>query len=118
MSLEDLVIRLRTMPAAIASAFRHDPIFRYAALGILVSGLFLIGRLAGPDGTVPGAAPPPNPTALGPTYDAGPVPSAAPAPPAEPPRIAPGRSLDGVRVVPDATAPADHFGRASVPERP
>lgn len=98
---------------AVPGAFRRDPVFRYAAIGAVVALLVLLVRLGGSDPADSGAVPQalPAPAALGSTYGQtgasppSPVPSAA----SPPPRIAPGRSLDAVRAVPDSTTP-DRFG--------
>jgi len=97
----------------VPGTFRRDPVFRYAAIGAVVSLLVLLARLGGSNAADSGPAPQalPAPAALGSTYGqtgaspSFPVPSAA----SPPRRIAPGRSLDAVHVVPDSTT-ADRFG--------
>lgn len=108
-------LRLKRLLAAAPGAFRHDPLFRYAAIGAVLSLLVLIGRLGGSH-TAPAAGPPPAPTALGQRYG---EPTAAGAPAATPNTstpIAPSQSLNAVTIRPDPTAAADSFGR--VPSRP
>lgn len=111
----------RRLAAAAPSAFRHDPVFRYAAIGAVASFLVLIARLTGgPDRDA--SRPPEAPVsgALGSTY----AETAVPGPPAgaalSPPlSIAPGRRLDDVRLAPNSAAPADGFGTVPSPrERP
>lgn len=110
---------IRSLLRAAPAAFRRDPLFRYAAIGAVASFLVLLARLGGgdpPAGADP--VPPPAPAALGSSYGAS-QPSSPPlsGPPAssEPTPIAPGRSLDGVRVTPRGS-PADRFG--TVPASP
>ena len=117
-----LVLRLAR---AAPSAFRHDPLFRTAAIGAVLAALMVLGEAGqrfrqaelegraggGRDGAVP--APPPPPAVLGASYGdrdaAPPSPPSSPAPrTAEP--IRPSRSLDGVTVRRDASVPADRFG--------
>ena len=109
---QKLVRLLRAAPVA----WRHDPIFRYAATGAAVALVVLLARLGGNDpdrSPGPSRATVPAPAALGDSYRAaGEIPSpitASAAPPAPVPTIAPGRTLDGVRIEP---APADRFGIA------
>lgn len=110
---------LRRLLRAAPAAFRRDPVFRYAAIGAVVSLLVLLVRLGGSD-PADSARPqtPPTPAALGSSYgQAGPsLPSPAPPASSSTPQIAPSRSLDGVRVAPDGT-PADRFGRMPSPPR-
>ena len=114
---------------AAPSAFRHDPLFRTAAIGAVLALLTVLGeagqrfrpskldgmatkeRLVGHDDAVPDVPPPP--AVLGTSYgDLDVVPPSPPSPAAprttEP--IRPSRSLDGVMVRPDLSVPADRFG--------
>lgn len=113
------IATLRRLLRAAPAAFRRDPVFRYAAIGAVVSLLLLLARLGGSDPADGSAHPqtPPAPAALGSSYgQAGPsLPSPTPPASSSPPQIAPSRSLDGVRVAPDG-APADRFG--TVPSFP
>lgn len=101
----------RRLAAAAPGAFRHDPIFRYAAIGAVVSFLVVLARLTGaPDRNGPR---PPEPVSgsLGSTYGETAAPGAPPPPvPSAALSIAPGRPLEGVRVPPNSAAPADRFG--------
>ena len=99
---------LRRMAAAAPSAWHYDPVFRWSAIGAGVALALFVLRLAAPPArhgppSVPGSSVPAN---LGPTYGA----SATGSSPAFPalPKIAPGRSLDGVTITP-APEP-DRFG--------
>lgn len=110
----DIQLTLKRLLAAAPGAFRGDPLFRYAAIGAVLSLLVLIGRLGGSH-TPPAAGPPPAPTALGQRYG---DPTAAGAPAATPDTstpIAPSQSLDTLTIRPDPTAAPDAFGR--VPSR-
>ncbi len=102
---------LRLVPALI----RHDPIFRYAAIGALMALLLLVGRAA-QDWAGPGAIPATTPSAVEPPSATGPAsPNLTQPAPAAAPAIAPGRSLDGVTIAP---APADDFGRLPRQKQP
>lgn len=107
-----LMTTIRGLLRAAPGAFLHDPVFRYSAIGALVSLVVLLARLGGSDPPAGAdAGPPPAPAALGSSYGATsvaspPLPAAASS--AEPPRIAPSRSLDGIRVAPGN--PGDRFG--------
>lgn len=110
---------LRRLLKAAPAAFRRDPVFRYAAIGAVVSLLVLLVRLGGIDPSDRRASPqePPAPAALGSSYGQAEPGLPSPAPPASPSpaQISPSRSLDGVRVAPNST-PADRFG--TVPSSP
>lgn len=108
--------------------FRHDPLFRYAVIAAVVALIFLAvgmiqdggrhdtvsgaGKATGSASTTPDRsgehnAPPPGglETAMPPVPGSPGAPSAAEN--AQPPKIAPGRPLEGVDVTP---APRDDFG--------
>lgn len=111
----------KRLAAAAPGAFRHDPVFRYAAIGAVASFLVLIARLTGgPDRAAPRPPDPPVSGALGSRYGE----TAAPGPPSaaalSPPlSITPGRSLEDVRTAPNSAAPTDRFGTLpSSRERP
>lgn len=111
----------KRLAAAAPGAFRHDPVFRYAAIGAAVSCLVAIARLTGgPDRDAPRPPEPPVSGALGSTYGE----TAAPGPPAaaalSPPlSVAPGRPLEDVPLARNSAAPADRFGTVPSPrERP
>lgn len=102
---------LQRLADATPTAWRQDPVFRGAAVGVGVTGTLLLLRLVGPQapelqlqtlGVMPPAAPS-LPGRVGP-------------PAAEVPKIAPGHSLDDVTVVP---APdGDRFGTFKPGTRP
>lgn len=98
---------LARLARAAPGAFRHDPVFRTAAIGAVVALLMLAGRLGGREGAVPPPAPPP--ATLGASYGE-PSGPAVPAPASAGP-IAPSRSLEGIHVRRDPNGPADRFGR-------
>ena len=115
MSGEDVRVRigqaLRLMPALL----RHDPIFRYAAIGALMVLILLIGRAA-QDWAGPGAIPATASSATDQSSASTPAPPDFTQPaPAAAPAIAPGRSLDGVTIAPP---PADDFGRLPRQKQP
>jgi hypothetical protein len=103
----------------IPGLFRHDPLFRYAAIAAMLALFFLAARaiqeFAGP-GAIPATelrlVEQPAAEYDGATATEPPDPGSAAAPPkpehAVPPVIAPGRSLNGIEVAP---APRDSFGR-------
>jgi hypothetical protein len=101
---------LYRLTAAVPAAWHYDRLFRWSAIGAGITLALFVLRLAGPPTprmqvSAPGSSAPAVP---GPTYGA----SAAGSPLAPPastalPKIAPGRSLDGVTIAP---APADGFG--------
>ena len=103
---------LRRMTAAAPSAWHYDRVFRWSAIGAGVALAAFVLRLAdspAPHGSsaVPAAS---VPTSLGPSYGA--AAGSSPAPPVSTvvPKIAPGRSLDGVVITP---APErERFGTA------
>jgi hypothetical protein len=91
---------LRRLAAAAPSAWHYDPVFRWSAIGAGVALALFVLRLA--DSPAPrGSSPVPAasvPTSLGPSYGAAARSSLAPQP--APQKIAPGRSLDGVAIMP------------------
>jgi hypothetical protein len=98
---------LRRMAAAAPSAWHYDPVFRWSAIGAGVALALFVLRLA--DSPAPnGVSPVPGtsvPTSLGPSYGAAAGSSLAPpgsitTPRPAAPKIAPGRSLDGVTITP------------------
>jgi hypothetical protein len=99
---------LRRLAGSVPSAWYYDPVFRWAAIGAGVALALLVLRLTAPPAlhgppSVPGSS---MPADLGTTYGAAAT-GSLPASPALP-KIAPGRSLDGVTIIP---APAsDRFG--------
>jgi hypothetical protein len=105
-------IWLRRMAAAAPSAWHYDRVFRWSAIGAGVALAAFVLQLAdspAPHGSssVPAAS---VPTSLGPSYGAAAGSSPAPPVSAVVPKIAPGRSLDGVAITP---APErDPFGTA------
>jgi hypothetical protein len=108
---------LRRMAEAVPSAWHHDPVFRWAAIGAGGALALFVLRLAAPPAlhgplSAPGSSVPAN---LGPTYGTAaagspPLPSL----PAVLPKIAPDRSLQGVTITP---APEDRFGTAPAANR-
>jgi hypothetical protein len=101
---------LRRMAAAAPAAWHYDRVFRWSAIGAGVALLLFVLRLAETPSqhtqvSVPGLSAPAIP---GPSYGATSAGSRL-APPVSPalPKIAPGRSLDGVTIIP---APKDGFG--------
>ena len=105
-AVQDLLHRLAD---ATPVAWRHDPVFRGAAVAAGVTLALFLLRVAGP------RAPELEPQTL--TYtpstvrEAAPRPGAAPSaalPPADVPKIAPGHSLSDVTVAP--TPGGDRFG--------
>ena len=117
MNREAILEHLGRLARAAPGAFRNDPVFRFAAIGAVVALLMLAGRLGGHPSSVAGPPPPPAPSSLGARYgdQAG---GAAPPPSAAGP-IAPSRSLQGVTVSKDSSAPPDRFGTldAAQPQR-
>ena len=103
---------LRRLAAAAPSAWHYDPVFRWSAIGAGVALALFILRLA--DSPAPhGSSPVPAasvPASLGSSYGA--AAGSSPAPPVSTvvPKIAPGRSLDGVAITP--TPERDPFGTA------
>jgi hypothetical protein len=101
---------LRRMAAAAPSAWHYDPVFRWSAIGAGGALALFVLRLA--DSPAPnGASPVPGtavPTTLGSSYGLATGPSLAPQ--TSPPKIAPGRPLDGVTITP--TPERDPFGTA------
>jgi hypothetical protein len=101
---------LRRMTAAAPSAWHYDRVFRWSAIGAGVALAAFVLRLAdspAPHGSssVPAAS---VPTSLGPSYGAAAGSSPAPSASTVVPKIAPGRSLDGVAITP--TPERDPFG--------
>jgi hypothetical protein len=108
---------LGRLARAAPGAFRNDTVFRFAAIGAVVALLMLAGRLGGHTGSVAGPTPPPAPRSLGARYgdQAG---EAAPPLAAGGP-VTPSRSLQGVTISKDSSAPPDRFGTidAAQPQR-
>ena len=108
MTGKDISLRIGHALRLAPALLRHDPIFRYAAIGALMALTFHLGRAA-QDRAGPGPIPATPPSATESPSATGPVAPGLPQPaPATAPAIAPGRSLDGVTIAP---APADAFGR-------
>ena len=109
-------IWLRRLATSVPAAWHYDPVFRWAAIGAGVALALFVLRLTAPPArlglsSVPGSAVPANP---GPTYGAAAT-GSLPVSPARP-KIAPGRSLDGVTITP---APEhDRFGTMPPASRP
>ena len=112
----DLMLeRLVHLARAAPGAFKADPVFRYAALGAGLALIMLVLRLGGHSGGLGAPPPPPGPPArLGARYG---DPTTAPQAPTRPTPlataeapIAPSRSLQGVSVTQDPSAPPDRFG--------
>jgi hypothetical protein len=109
---------LHRMAAAAPAAWHYDRVFRWSAIGAGITLLLFVLRLAEPPAhhtlvSAPGSSAPAIP---GPTYGA----SETGSPLAPPvltalPKIAPGRSLDGVTITP-APEP-DRFGTLPLPTR-
>ncbi len=101
-------------------AWRHDPLFRGAAIGAGVTLALLVLRIVGPHS--PALDAPTVPTimpggAIQPRSGAG-VPGMplAAQPPVDVPKIAPGHSLDDVTIIP--TPNTDRFGTFTPAKRP
>jgi hypothetical protein len=99
---------LRHLAEAIPVAWRHDPVFRGAAIGAGVTLAVLLLRIAGPHN--PELELPPNTLRYVPgvgmqTMRGSPPPAQ---PPGEFPKIAPGHSLTNATIVP--TPDTDRFG--------
>ena len=115
MTGEDIRVRIGQALRLAPALLRHDPIFRYAAIGALMALLLLVGRAA-QDWAGPGAIPATPPSAVERPSATGPAsPSPVQPAPAGAPAIAPGRSLDGVTIAP---VPADEFGRLPRQKQP
>jgi hypothetical protein len=98
---------LRRLASAVPRAWRYDAVFRWSTIGAGIALALLVLRLVEPPARpLPPSAPGLSATAsLAPTQDA----SAIGSKPALP-KIAPGRSLDGLTIMP---APEhDRFGTA------
>jgi hypothetical protein len=109
---------LRRMAAAAPSAWHYDPIFRWAAIGAGVALALFVLRLAdapaSPGTRVPSVPSASIPAELGPSYGATARSPLAPQP--GPPKIVPGRSLDGVAIMP--ARERDPFGTVPPATRP
>jgi hypothetical protein len=115
MTGEDITVRIGQALRLAPALLRHDPIFRYAAIGALMALILLVGRAA-QDWAGQGAIPATPPSALERPSVAGPAsPDLTQPAPAAAPAIAPGRSLDGVTIAP---APAEDFGRLPRQKQP
>jgi hypothetical protein len=101
-TLRSWLYRLAT---AVPSAWHYDRVFRWMVIGAGVSLTVFVLRPKDPATPRPTSS---APASLSPTYGASAAgtPLAPPVPPALP-KIAPGRSLDGVTVT---AAPTDGFG--------
>jgi hypothetical protein len=101
---------LYRLAASVSSAWHYDRVFRWVVIGAGVSLTVFVLRPKDPATSRPTASAPTSSVSanLGPTYGASAAgtPLAPPVAPA-PPKIAPGRSLDGVTITP---APTDGFG--------
>jgi hypothetical protein len=118
--------RLRRFLAAAPSLFRHDAVFRYAVIGGGLAFLALLSRFDEAPAPVPApasalppvaqslSAPVPPPASLGTDYGAPlqpPEPKRPPAPVSDdPPRIAPGHSLDELGAAQNPRPAPDRFG--------
>ena len=98
---------LRRHARAAPSAFREDPVFRYAAIGAVAALVMLPGRLGGASTNTPKPQGPPPPATVG-------RPNGAPAPQVAQP-IAPGQSLNSLTAPPDRDDAPDDFGTLSAP---
>jgi hypothetical protein len=103
---------LRRMTAAAPSTWHYDRVFRWSAIGAGVAlAAFVLQLIGDPapheSSSVPAAS---VPTSLGPFYGAAAGSSPAPSVSTVVPKIAPGRSLDGVAITP--TPERDPFGTA------
>ncbi|SEF14913.1 hypothetical protein SAMN05444161_9107 [Rhizobiales bacterium GAS191] len=110
MTRGELISHLRRALSLVPALIRHDPLFRYAAIGAVLFLLLVIGRLAqdmaGP-GPIPLAPDADVVTAPADRPPSAATPTSRTTNPAAVPSIAPGRSLDAVSV---GAAPADGFG--------
>lgn len=103
---------LRRLARAAPSAFRDDPVFRYAAIGALAALVLHPGRLSGAPTN------PPKPPALrAPATLASAYGDGASAPLATQ-SIAPGRALNGLTERPDPHGEPDDFGTLRSPPPP
>jgi len=108
---------LRRLADAAPVAWRHDPLFRGAAVGAVVTLALFLLRMVGPH--APGLDRPDlasTPPAL---REFMPPPGAAPLtapPPAEVPKIAPGHPLSDVTIAPASNG--DRFGTFTPGKRP
>ena len=121
-----LAFRLRRFLALAPSLFRRDAVFRYAVIGAGLALLALLRRLGGapapvsaPASALPPvaqslSAPVPPPASLGTEYGAPlhqPEPKRPPEPVSDdPPRIAPGHSLDELGAAQNRRLAPDRFG--------
>ncbi len=101
---------LYRLAASVSSAWHYDRLFRWMVIGAGVALTVFVLRPKDPATPLPTASAPTSsaPASLGPTYGASTTGTSLvpPVPPALP-KIAPGRSLDGVTITP---APTDGFG--------
>jgi len=100
--------RFRRLLTAVPFAWHYDPIFRWTAIGAGIALAAFLVRLADPPWQPTQASAPASVPASGPAY--GNLAAGAPAAPVVVPKIAPGRSLNGVTLTP---APEDQFGTTS-----
>jgi hypothetical protein len=93
---------LRRMAAAAPSAWYYDAVFRWSAIGASAALVLFVLRLA--DSPAPNRSSPVPatsvPTSLGPSYGTAAGSSSVPPIATTVPKIAPGRSLDGVAIAP------------------
>jgi hypothetical protein len=107
---------LQRLVEAAPVAWRHDPLFRGAAIGAGIALAVLLLRIAGPHNPALDAPSPTLRTLPGGGGQAvrGAIP--APQPPADLPKIAPGHPLSDVTVIP--TPDSDRFGTFSPGKHP
>jgi hypothetical protein len=104
-------IWLRRLARSVPPAWHHDSVFRWTAIGAGVALALFVLRLTAPLARVGPASVPASsvPASLGPTYGASAA-GSSPFPSPALPKIAPGRSLDGVT--------SDRFGTVPPPSHP
>jgi hypothetical protein len=104
------------MARSVPSAWRYDRLFRGSVVGAGVALTFFTLRVAGPFHSRVQVPPqgPSLPASTAPTYTSAAQALPEPALPAEVPKIAPSRSLNGVTIIP---TPPDRFGTAPSPNR-
>lgn len=123
MNRHDLLPSLRAMlirwTGLVPALFRHDPLFRYAAIAAILALIFLLVSMgqqrAGSGNSVPKANAPISDARHDAGFERGdplspaepPPPGSAREPALQAPAVAPGRPLEGIDVAP---APGDGFG--------
>ena len=101
---------LSRLTASVPTAWHYDRLFRWMVIGAGISLMVFVLRPHDLATLRPIASPPlAAPASLGPTHDASAAKTPLAPPPPALPNITPGRSLDGVTIIP---APADGFGTA------